>query len=348
MIPGEEPASDFTLDFCRKLGERGWLTPHWPVEYGGTDASPWQFIILGEELWSAGEPRGSQYMNVNWIGPAIINAGTAEQRDYHLKRISAGEVFWCQGFSERDAGTDLANMQTTAVRVGDEYVINGEKVWTSYAAEAEFCFLLARSDPDSVGNRGITVFLVPTDSPGFTIEPIPSVLDIHEYNRLTFDNVRVPVSARLGEENDGWRVVREALSHERIGGPRYARAALVTERLRALAEERGWLRRDGIQTRLAEAEAACEAARVLVYHAIHVRSENRPEDLAVSLARVAIVRCERLVAEVALELFEAESIELGSIGNSQLKTSMIAGLGGGSVEVQLNAIARAMLGTTGK
>jgi alkylation response protein AidB-like acyl-CoA dehydrogenase len=348
LIPGEEPASDFTLDFCRKLGERGWLTPHWPVEYGGTDASPWQFIILGEELWSAGEPRGSQYMNVNWIGPAIINAGTAEQRDYHLKRISAGEVFWCQGFSERDAGTDLANMQTTAIRVGDEYVINGEKMWTSYAAEAEFCFLLARSDPDSVGNRGISVFLVPTDSPGFTIEPIPSVLDIHEYNRLTFDNVRVPVSARLGEENDGWRVVREALSHERIGGPRYARAAMVTERLRVLAEERGWLRRDGIQTRLAEAEAACEAARLLVYRAIHVRSEKRPEDLEVSLARVAIVRCERLVAEVALELFEAESIELGSIGNSQLKTSMIAGLGGGSVEVQLNAIARAMLGTTGK
>jgi alkylation response protein AidB-like acyl-CoA dehydrogenase len=348
LIPGEEPASDFTLDFCRKLGERGWLTPHWPVEYGGTDASPWQFIILGEELWSAGEPRGSQYMNVNWIGPAIINAGTAEQRDYHLKRISAGEVFWCQGFSERDAGTDLANMRTTAVRVGDEYVINGEKVWTSYAAEAEFCFLLARSDPGSVGNRGISVFLVPTDSPGFTIEPIPSVLDIHEFNRLTFDNVRVPVSARLGEENDGWRVVREALSHERIGGPRYARAALVTERLRALAEERGWLRRDGIQTRLAEAEAACEAARLLVYHAIHLRSEKRSEDLEVSLARVAIVRCERLVAEVALELFEAESIQLGSIGNSQLKTSMIAGLGGGSVEVQLNAIARAVLGTKGK
>jgi alkylation response protein AidB-like acyl-CoA dehydrogenase len=348
LIPGEEPASDFTQDFCRKLGERGWLTPHWPVEYGGTDASPWQFIILGEELWSAGEPRGSQYMNVNWIGPAIISAGTAEQRDYHLKRISAGEVFWCQGFSERDAGTDLANMRTTAVRVGDEYVVNGEKVWTSYAAEAEFCFLLARSDPDSVGNRGISVFLVPTDSPGFTIEPIPSVLDIHQFNRLTFDNVRVPVSARLGEENDGWRVVREALSHERIGGPRYARAALVTERLRALAEERGWLRRDGIQTRLAEAEAACEAARLLVYHAIHVRSKKRSEDLEVSLARVAIVRCERLVAEVALELFEAESIQLGSIGNSQLKTSMIAGLGGGSVEVQLNAIARALLGTTGK
>ncbi|BBX66450.1 acyl-CoA dehydrogenase [Mycobacterium saskatchewanense] len=344
LIPGEEPASEFILEFCRKLGERGWLTPHWPAEYGGTDGSPWQFIILGEELWSAGEPRGSQYMNVNWIGPAIINAGTADQRDYHLKRISAGDVFWCQGFSERDAGTDLANMRTSAVRDGDEYVINGEKVWTSYAAEADFCFLLARTDPEAKGNKGISAFLVPTDAAGFSIEPIPSVLDIHEFNRLTFDNVRVPSSARLGPENDGWKVVREALSHERIGGPRYARAALVTQRLRDLADDRGWWDRDGVKSRLAEAEAACEAARILVYQAIHARSAGRSEDLVVSLARVAIVRSERIVAELALELFEDESLELGSIGNSQLKTSMIAGLGGGSVEVQLNGIARALMG----
>ena len=346
LIPGEEPASDFILDFCRKLGQKGWLTPHWPQQYGGTDGSAWQFIILGEELWSAGEPRGSQYMNVNWIGPAIINAGTAEQRDYHLRRISAGDVFWCQGFSEAGAGTDLANMATTAVRDGDDYVINGEKLWTSYAGEADFCFLLARTDPQSTGNKGISVFLVPTDTPGFTIEPIPSVLDIHEFNRLTFTNVRVPASVRLGPENGGWRVVREALSHERIGGPRYARAAQVTQRLREVARERGWLDRDGIKTRLAQAEASCEAARLLVYQAIHARSQGRSEDREVSLARVAIVRCERLVAELALEMFEDEGLELGSMGNSQLKTSMIAGLGGGSVEVQLNMVARSLLGST--
>jgi alkylation response protein AidB-like acyl-CoA dehydrogenase len=344
LIPGEEPASDFIREFCGKLGQRGWLTPHWPREYGGVDGSPWQFIILGEELWSAGEPRGSQYMNVNWIGPAIINAGTPEQKSYHLRRISAGDVFWCQGFSEVDAGTDLAGMQTTAERDGDCYVINGEKVWTSYAAEADYCFLLARTDPESTGNKGISVFLVPTDTPGFTIEPIPSVLDIHEFNRLTFDNVRVPASVRLGPENEGWQVVRGALSHERIGGPRYARAALVTQRLHEMAHSRGWWDRDGIKSQLAEAEASCEAARLLVYQAIHARAQGRAEDLEVSLARVAIVRCERIVAELALELFEDESLEFGSIGNAQLKTSMIAGLGGGSVEVQLNSVARRLLG----
>lgn len=347
LIPGEEAATEFTFRFCRTLAEKGLLAPHWPAEYGGRNASPWQFIILGEELWSAGEPRGSQYMNVNWIGPAIIEAGTEEQRQYHLRRIVSGDVTWCQGFSEKEAGTDLANIQTRAVRDGDEYVINGEKVWTSYAQVAEFCFLLARTDPESKGNHGISIFLVPTNTPGFRIERIPSVLDVHEFNHLTFVDMRVPASCRLGPENQGWRVVREALAHERIGGPRYARAALVTRRLAEMAGTLGWWGRDGIRTRLVAAEAACKAARLLVYQAIDARAKGKPQYLAVSLARVAIVRSERVVAELALDLLEDECLELGSMGNGQLKTAMIAGLGGGSVEVQLNMIARALLGPEG-
>jgi alkylation response protein AidB-like acyl-CoA dehydrogenase len=314
LIPGEHVATDFTRSFAADLAEHGMFASHWPSEYGGNDASPWQFILSGEELWAAGEPRGSQYMNVNWIGPAIFTSGTAEQKDEHLKRIAAGEVTWCQGFSEPGAGTDLAAMSTSAMRDGDEYVLNGEKVWTSYAQDAEYCFVLARTDPESVGTSGISIFLVPTSTPGFGIEVIPSVLDIHEYNRLTFDDVRVPASARLGPEHEGWSVIRTALAHERIGGPRYARAALV-------------------------------AARILVYQAIDARVKGRPEDLAVSLARVAIVRCERVVAELALDIGGEESLLVGSVGHGQIKTSMIAGLGGGSAEVQLNQVARLRLGS---
>src|SRR5580693_3517171 len=273
LIPGEHVATDFTRGFCRALAERGMFASHWPAEYGGSDASPWQFIISGEELWAAGEPRGSQYMNVNWIGPAIIAAGTPEQKKYHLQRITSGDVTWCQGFSELGAGTDLANMQTRAVRDGDGYVVNGEKVWTSYAQEAEFCFLLARTDPESAGNKGISIFLVPTATRGFTIERIPSVLDVHEFNRLTFSDMRIPASYRLGPENDAWRVIREALAHERIGGPRYARAALVTRRLAEMAAARDWWDRDGIRTRLVAAETACKAARLLVYQAIDARAK---------------------------------------------------------------------------
>ncbi|GGM64769.1 acyl-CoA dehydrogenase family protein [Dactylosporangium sucinum] len=344
LIPGEEAASEFTFEFCQKLATHGLMAPHWPSEYGGRDASGWQFIILGEELWSAGEPRGSQYMNVNWIGPAIFMAGTEEQKRYHLRRIANGDVTWCQGFSEMESGTDLASMRTSAVRDGDDYVINGEKVWTSYAQVAEFCFLLARTKPESTDGRGISIFLVPTDTPGFRIQRIPSVLDIHEFNRLTFADMRVPANCRLGPENDGWRIVLEALAHERIGGPRYARAARVVARFRRMADEHGWWDRDGLRTRIVAAEAACAAARILVYRAIDARVKGQPEDQVVSVARVAIVRSERLVAELSQFLFEEECLELGSIGNGQFKTSMIAGLGGGSVEVQLNVVARGLLG----
>jgi alkylation response protein AidB-like acyl-CoA dehydrogenase len=344
LIPGEHVATDFTRAFCRSLGDRGMFASHWPSEYGGSDASPWQFIISGEELWAAGEPRGSQYMNVNWIGPAIIQAGTPEQQEVHLKRIANGDVTWCQGFSETGAGTDLAALQTSAVRDGGDYVINGEKVWTSYAQDAEWCFVLARTDPASSGTNGISILLVPMKSPGLRAEVIDSVLDIHEYNRLTFTDVRVPAASRLGPENEGWTVIRQALSHERIGGPRYARAALVVERIAAEAEANGWWERDGFATRLAQARASCAAARILVYRAIDARVKAEGEDFAVSSARVAIVRCERAVAELALDLDEQEALVVGSVGHGQIKTSMIAGLGGGSAEVQLNAVARALLG----
>jgi alkylation response protein AidB-like acyl-CoA dehydrogenase len=271
-------------------------------------------------------------------------AGTPEQKDYHLKRIAAGNVLWCQGFSELGAGTDLGAMSTTATRDGGEYVINGEKVWTSYARGAEFCFLLARTNPKARRGEGVSIFLVPTDTPGFTIKPFRSDLDIHEFNRMTLDNVRVPASTLLGEENQGWKVIKRALSHERIGGPRYQRALVVARRLARIAQERGWWLRDGVRTRYVAAEAACQAARMLVYQAIDARQKGLPDNLPVSMARVAIVRSERVVAELALELFEDESLARDSIGNAQFKTSMIAGLGGGSVEVQLNTVAGALLG----
>jgi alkylation response protein AidB-like acyl-CoA dehydrogenase len=344
LIPGEEAASDFTRSFCRKLAAAGLFVPHWPAQYGGRDASPWQFVVLGEELWKAGEPRGSQYMNVNWIGPAIMTAGSDEQKDYHLRRIAAGDVFWCQGFSELGAGTDLASLQTRAMRRGNAYEISGTKVWTSYAQHAEFCFLLARTDPASRGARGISIFLVPTAAAGFKIERIPSVLDIHEFNRMTLERVVVPESARLGREHHGWQIIKSALAHERIGGPRYARAALVVDRLAGQVASRQAADQQRFAPQIGRARAACEAARILTYRVFNDRAKrDQQDDVAVSVARVAIVRAERAAAELALSLSGSASVELGSIGNSQLKTSMIAGLGGGSIEVQLNLIARGLL-----
>ena len=203
LVPGEDPYSNDSVEFCRGLAQKGWLVPHWPKKYGGSDASSWIFAILSEELWAAGEPRGSQYMNVNWIGPAIIVAGSEEQKRQHLTRIAAGDVLWCQGFSELDAGSDLVAMQTFAQGDGDHYVINGQKVWTSYASKAEFCFLLAKTRQDSDPQSSISIFLVPMNTPGVRVEVVPTMLDVHVIHRLTFDNVRVPASCRLGAENEG-------------------------------------------------------------------------------------------------------------------------------------------------
>jgi alkylation response protein AidB-like acyl-CoA dehydrogenase len=348
LVPGEEPASDFTFAFCRKLAAAGLLAPHWPVEYGGLGASGWQFIVLGEELWRAGEPRGAQYMNVNWIGPAIMSAGSQEQKAYHLRRITGGDVIWCQGFSETGAGTDLASMITAATADpstgGDDFVVNGTKVWTSYAQWADFCFLLARTNPESTGTRGISIFLVPTDAPGYTIEPLSTVLDIHVIHRMTFDNVRVHRTQMLGVEHQGWAIIRDALANERIGGPRYARSEMVLEQLRDTAVASGGWRDRGTRARFGTAQRLIDAARILAYNVIDDRVKDRPNGPIVNLARVAIVRAERAVAELALDTKGLDSLRLGSVGNSQFKTSMIAGLGGGSTEVQLNLIARSLLG----
>lgn len=347
LVPGEEPASDFTFEFCRKLGEHGLMAPHWPSQYGGRDASGWQFIILGEELWRAGEPRGAQYMNVNWLGPAIMAAGSDEQKAYHLRRITAGDVIWCQGFSEKEAGTDLASLTLSARREGGEYVLDGTKIWTSYASWADFCFVLARTDPESTGSRGISIFLVPTGIPGFTIEPIDTMLDVHVVHRLTFDEVRVDASTMLGREHHGWAVIRDALAHERIGGPRYARAEMVLDQIQAICEADGRWRRHDVRAQFGHARTAIDASRYLAYNVIDDRVKDRPNGPIVNLARVAMVRAERAVADIALNWLAADSLRLGSIANSQLKTSMIAGLGGGSVEVQLNLIARALFDAKG-
>jgi alkylation response protein AidB-like acyl-CoA dehydrogenase len=341
-VPGDEPYSDVTMGFCRKLAAKGWFAPHWPREYGGGgDLSPWRFAILTEELWANGEPRGSQYMNVNWIGPAIIGAGTDDQKRRFLPPIAAGEMLWCQGFSEPEAGSDLAALQTSARRDGDDYVINGEKVWTSYAAGAHYCFLLARTGDGATGGGGISIFLVPMDAPGVRVAVIPTMLAIHQIHHLTFEDVRVPVADRLGDENAGWSVIRDALADERVGTPRHMRAAAVLETVVTQAQRQGRIGAADVAS-IVQARAACAAARLMAYRFRQLRGEGQVEGEA-NVARAAIVRAERAVAEVAANLGGPEGLIAGSLYDGEFRTSLIAGLGGGAYEIQLNLIARLWL-----
>lgn len=336
--PGGDSQAAFSRQFCGRMAEKGWLTQHWPSEYGGRDCEPWRHSIVGEELWAIGEPRGSQYMNVNWIGPAIMHYGTEAQKQLHLPKISAGDVLWCQGFSEPEAGSDLAALRTRAERSGDNYVINGSKIWTSYCNHADYIFLLVRTDPESSRQKGISVLLVPMDTPGIEVREIPSVVGERYFHEVFFTDVTVPTSVLLGEENNGWGVVNYALQFERIGAARYARAAVTLDRLAEVAAERGMLNDPIVVDRLGEARALCEAARVLVYKVIDLRAKDKPPTADTQLARVLSTTCDNAIGRLALEIFGPESREYASYADNNFRLAMTAGVAVGATEVQLNLI----------
>jgi alkylation response protein AidB-like acyl-CoA dehydrogenase len=337
--PGSDAQLDFSRAFCGRLAEQGWLTQHWPREWGGRDAPPWRHAILGEEMWAHGEPRGSQYMNVNWIGPTIMKYGSEAQKALHLPRISAGDVLWCQGFSEPNAGSDLVSLRTAALRDGDAYRVNGQKIWTSYCNKADYCFLLVRTDPGSRRHNGISVLLMPMDLPGVEVREIPSVVGERYFHEVFLSDVRVPADCLLGPEHAGWDVVSYALAYERVGAARYARAALTLDALVEHARQSGRLADPALQERLAEARALCEAARLLSYRVIDLRAKGSPPTVDTNLARVASTTADKVVGELALEVVGSEALVYESDAASNFRLSMTAGVAVGATEVQLNLIA---------
>ena len=343
-VLGSKDNAEYSRRFAGLLAEKGWLTPHWPEEWGGTGATPWMLAVLGEELWSRGEPRGPQYMNANWIGPSIMANGTHDQCQRFLPPIAAGNVVWCQGFSEPEAGTDLASLRTRAVRDGDDYVVNGSKIWTSYGDIADHCYLLVRTDPDTERHRGISVLLMAMDSPGLEVRPIPGVVGEHSFTELFLTDVRVPVANRLGPENEGWSVVREALSFERVGSPRWARAAFVLDEAVHWASRQGRPIDPAAVEAVGLAKAACEAARLLCYQVIDERARNLPPSPKANVARVAMVQAERLSAQACATLQGNEILRYGSVGDMQTRKSLAAGIAAGTYEVQLNLVSRRYLG----
>ena len=211
-----EAKRDYDTGWQRRLFDAGYAGINWPIEFGGRGASPQEHLIFLEES----ERLGAPYVGVNFVGllhagPTIMVEGTDEQRTHHLPGILKGEHVWCQGFSEPEAGSDLASLRTRAVRDGDDYVINGQKIWTSHAQVADYCELLVRTDPDAPKHRGISWVIVPMDTPGLEIRPLETIRGDAEFSEVFLDDVRVPVTNRVGDENDGWRVTMTTLSFER-------------------------------------------------------------------------------------------------------------------------------------
>ncbi len=199
----------------RELYEGGWCGVGWPREYGGRGAGLIEQIIFQEELARAGSPQLVNLLALSMVGPLIIDHGTEEQKRRYLKPILTAEEIWCQGFSEPGAGSDLAAVATRAVREGDEYVVNGQKVWTSYAQYADFCILLARTDPRAPKHEGLTMLIVDMKSPGVEVRPLRQMNGDSEFNQVYFEDVRVPVTSVIGREGDGWRMAIAMLMYER-------------------------------------------------------------------------------------------------------------------------------------
>jgi len=353
----DDPADLATTQrFCRLLAEDGLLTLSWPTEYGGAGGDVWAQTVVREEMWAHHEPRGAQYMGLNWVGPAIMAFGSDAQKQQHLPAIARGEVIWCQGFSEPGAGSDLAALTTRAVPDGDGWRIRGQKIWTSYASMAQWCVLAARVGDGtrharSGGSRheGVTMFLVPMDAPGIEVVPIASMLGPHHLNEVFFDDVRVDGDAVLGEVGDGWAVIRRALAHERVGIARYARCERL---LSALRQDLGDIPA-AFAARWARALIHLRVARLLAYRCLFAQDAGEDFDALASAARIAVTTCDQEVADLLADVLAETSLEAGGAApidgaaEDHWRYAQAATVASGTIEVQRMIVAKDVLAHTG-
>jgi alkylation response protein AidB-like acyl-CoA dehydrogenase len=339
--PASPALTDYARGFCGKLADEGLLTPHWPKEIGGGGLDPWHQTILAEEMWIAGEPRGGQYMNVNWIGPTLIRYGSPGQQARYLPPIAEGRALWCQGFSEPGAGSDLASLRTRAVLEGDDYHVTGQKIWTSYAGLADTCFLVCRTSDDR--KKGISILLVPMDTPGITVRQIPSLIGEGDIHEVFFDDVVVPATARLGEEGEAWSIIAFSLTNERLGIPRYALAEAALDRAVAILKEQAEFGGEAVRIEAAHALALCRASRMASYAIVSRRCRGEAIGPESASARFATVMAERRVAEFIVEYLPEALADAHPYLKMHHQRGIVAGIAAGAAEIQLNIIATDVL-----
>ena len=286
----DEASWTATKQMRQKLADRGWLTMHWPEEYGGQKASPVRSTIFNDEMTYYRAP-GRDNFGVRMMGATLMMHGSEEQKRLHLPPVARGEVQWCQGYSEPETGSDLASLDTRAVRDGDEFVINGSKIWTSMGHRGDWIMLLARTDTEAPKHRGISFFLVDMKTPGIQVRPIIDMAGRHNFNQVIFDDVRVPARNLVGEENRGWYVAVTLLDFERSGidysstGRRLLddtwRYAADTQRNGQVLAEISWVR-----NLMADRYIECEVARLIAYNVAYMQGEGLVPNKEASMSKV--------------------------------------------------------------
>jgi alkylation response protein AidB-like acyl-CoA dehydrogenase len=302
----EEDDWDLNITVRKKMADKGWLTMHWPEEYGGQNASPVKSAIYNEEIAYMRAP-GRDIFGVRMLGPTLMIHGSEEQKKTHLPSVAKGEIQWCQGYSEPESGSDLASLSTRAVRDGDDLVINGGKVWTTMAHRADWIMLLTRTDPDAPKHRGISFVLVDMKSPGVTVRPIINMAGGHEFNQVTFDDVRVPRANVVGDEDRGWYVAVTLLDFERSGIDYSAAARRMLDDVKEFATE---TKRNGqplieipwIRTLMADRYIDCEVARLMAYNVAYMQSQDLIPTKEASMSKVFGSETVQRVTDAALDI----------------------------------------------
>jgi alkylation response protein AidB-like acyl-CoA dehydrogenase len=339
----------------RKLHAKGWVAPAWPTEYGGMGLSASKLLIFYEEQQRWGVVRGRD-MGVQMVGPLIIKFGTQKQKDYWLPRILSCEDIWCQGYSEPGAGSDLANLRTRAEIDGDDFVINGQKIWTTLAHDATHIFMLVRTEPNAPKKQqGISFLLAPMDQPGIDVRPIMTLAGETEFCEVFFDNARTPRENLVGEMNKGWTMAKALLSFERIfiGSPGLAQNAL--GQLESLARGRGAFDDPVFRDRFAQAALDVEDHAAL--YARFADQLKRGETLGadVSMLKIWVTECFQRLTELMIEAAGPDGgtvgpLQVGNVGVDVLASfykARPATIYGGSNEIQRNILSKAVLGLPG-
>jgi alkylation response protein AidB-like acyl-CoA dehydrogenase len=343
------PGGPVERDVMRRLAAKRWLALPWPKEYGGMGATPIEQLVFNELMAYHGVP-GSVNMGVFWVGPVVMLYGTGDQKRDYLSSIADGSQLWCTLYSEPGAGSDLAAMQTRAVRDGDDYVINGQKIWTTFGHYADWGWLAARTDPDVPKHKGLSTFAIKMDTPGITVRPLTNMAGTHEFNEIFFEDVRIPAANLVGEENRGWYNVAVGLDFERssIGAVSGARRT-VDDLVKLIRPRREQVARD-VRLRLADCAVAVQVLRNMSYN---IATEQERTGIAptreAQMAKLFGAELQQKVAVTALQLFgmEGQASWRGSAADPYqyvLLRSVANTIEGGTSEVQRSVIATRGLG----
>jgi alkylation response protein AidB-like acyl-CoA dehydrogenase len=327
----------------RELADAGYAAIAWPAEYGGRGAGVFDQVVLAEELSRADAPTTLNPIGIANIAPAIMAFGTEEQKRRFLPRMRRADDIWCQGFSEPDAGSDLASLRTAAVVDGDHFVVTGQKVWTTLAHHAGWCELLVRTDPDAPKHRGISCLLVDMTLPGIEVRPLVTATGDREFNEVFLDAVRVPRDALLGPIHEGWRVAMNTLTHERAGVVHlHLMVSKKVARLTAAARERGVDGDPVLRRQLARLHLEAEYLKLLADKAVSAAAHGRPAGPESSVAKLWWSEVQQHVAEVAGAVLGPDA-NSGEWGHERVAVRSLS-IAGGTTEVNKNLVAQRILG----